>query len=206
MRKALLLLLLLALLALPLALVLRDLSQVLLIELMHMIWTVRQQLDSLPQETVWGLLLVVVLLVAAGSLFGRVRTSLEIDHGPMPPQGQVEELSRWIRRAAGGQYSRWTLNRYLSNLLWDVMAYRHHSTPPRLKRRFRAGEIQMPPLIAEYLESDSRLRRPQTTGFWARLLRRPRAQAARDRARPALEDVVRFLEEQLEVEHDRGTG
>ncbi|MBN1955153.1 MAG: hypothetical protein JW900_08905 [Anaerolineae bacterium] len=201
-----LLLLLIALLALPLALVLRDLSQVILTELLRMIWVTRQQLDSLPQDTLWGLLLVAVLLVAVGSLFGQTRAHGAADGRPMLARGQVEELSRWIRRAAEGRYSRWTLNRYVSNLVWEVMAYRQHSTPQGLKRRFRAGEIQVPSLIAEYFESDSLLRPAESAGFWARLLRRSRAHAVPDRARPTLEDVVRFLEEQLEVEHDRGTG
>lgn len=205
MRKALLLLLLIALLALPLALVMRDLSQMMLTELLRLIWTLRQRLENLPQHTVWGLLLVAILLVAIGSLFGRPQARLEALRKPLPSQGQVQELSRWIRRAVEGQYSRWTLNRYVSNLAWEIMAYRERTTPQKLKRRFRAGEISMPPLVIEYLESDRLLRPTAPAGFWARLLRPSHPEAEGGRAGPALEVVIRYLEEQLEVEHDRGT-
>lgn len=203
MRKALFLLLLIALLALPLALALRDLSRIMLTELMRLIWTVRRQLESLPQQTVWGLLLVAVLLVATGSLLGRSQAPRGAARQSTLPHGQVHELSRWIRYAAEERYAHWTLNHYVSSLAWEVMAYRQHTTPQRLKRRFRAGELQVPSLIVEYVESDSLLRPAESAGFWTRLLRRPRAHAVQERPRPTIEDVVRFLEEQLEVEHDR---
>lgn len=206
MRKALLLLLLLALLALPLALAFRDLSRMLLTELLRMVWLTRRQLESLPQETVWGLLLVAVLVAAVGSLFGWSRLAPGVDAGPPDLPGHVQELSRWIRRAATGPYFRWTLHRYLSNLLWEVLAHRERSTPRRLKARFRAGDLDLPPAVDEYLNSDALLQAAARRGLWARLRRRPEPRPGRMPLRPALEEVVRFLEEQLEVEHDHGTG
>ena len=208
MRRGLLLLLIVALLVLPMALALRDLSRVMLTELMRLIWLVRQQLQALPQRTVWGLLLVVVLVAAVGSLFGLSQTPPRNDRELGRAPGQVWELSRWIRRAAEGRYFRWTLNRHMTNLIWEVLAYRERTTPRRLKQRVRAGEIELPPAILDFVESSERLGPAERRSLWSLLRRRPETAAHADakgsRARPALDEVVRFVEEQLEVEHDRG--
>lgn len=211
MRRALLLLLIVALLALPMALALRDLSRVMLTELMRLIWLLRQQLEGLPQVTVWGLLLVVVLVAAAGSLFGFSQAPPTIDRGATYVPGQVQQLSRWIRRAAEGRYFRWTLNRHMTDLIWEVMAYRERTTPRRLKQRVRAGEIELPPVIFDFVESSGPLRPAGTRSLWSLLRRRPPEVIAHPegkgrRTRPALDEVVRFLEEQLEVEYDRDAG
>lgn len=211
MRRALLLLLMVALLALPMALALRDLSRVMLTELMRLVWLVRQQLEGLPQMTVWGLLLVGVLVAATGSLFGWSQAPPTTDRGAARVPGQVQQLSRWIRRAAEGRYYRWTLNRHMTDLIWEVMAYRERTTPRRLKQRVRASEIQLSPLILDFVESSGPLRPVGPRSLWSLLRRhRPvtaaRSEAKRPRTRPALDEVVRFLEEQLEVEYDRGSG
>jgi hypothetical protein len=208
MRRG-LLLLLVALLVLPMALALRDLSRVMLTELMRLIWLVRQQLQALPQMTVWGLLLVVVLVAAVGSLFGWSQAPPGTDGRFAAVPGQVQELSRWIRRAAEGRYFRWTLNRHMTDLIWEVMAYREGTTPRRLKQRVRTGEIELPPAILDFVESSGPLRPAEPRSLWS-LLRRPKAaphsEANRPRARPALDEVVHFLEEQVEVDNDRGAG
>jgi len=208
MRRALLLLLIVALLALPLALALRDLSRMLLTELLRFVWLVRQQLESIPQSTVWGLLLVITVMAGIGSLFGWSRAPLGQDANWAHVSGQVRELSRWIRHAAEGPYSRWTLNRYVSNLLWEVMAYTERTTPRRLKQRFRSGDIELPPAVADYVESSNLLRPAAPANLWALLLRLRRSEAGRRTRpeagpRPSVEEIVTFLEEQLEGAHDR---
>lgn len=208
MRKGVLLLLIVALLALPLALALRDLSRSILTELMQWVWVVRVQLAGLPQTTVWGLLMAVALVAAFGSLVGWSRTPLGRDRESSPLPGQVQQLSRWIRRAAEGRYFGWTLNRYLTDLIWEVLAYRERTTPRRCRQRVRAGETELPPHILDFVESNSRLRPASARSLWHLLRHRAAASPAtgRPRARPAMEDVIRFLEEQMEVEHDRGAG
>lgn len=207
MRRVLLLLLIVAVLVLPMALALRDLSRVMLTELMRLSWLVRQQLQALPQMTVWGLLLVVVLVAGVGSLFGWSQRRPGTDGGFARAPGQVWELSRWILRAAEGRYFRWTLNRYIANLTWEVLAYRERTTPRRLKRRVRAGDIELPTAILDFVESSERLGPAESRSLWSLLRRQPETTAHSEakglRARPGLDEVVRFLEEQLEVENDR---
>jgi len=207
MRKGLLLILIVALLALPLALVLRDLSRAILTETMRLVWSARQQLEALSQTTIWGFLLVLVLVAAIGSLFGWSQTRLGRDRPTAVVLGRVQELSRWIRRATQGRYFRWTLDRYVTNLAWEVLAFRERTTPRRCKQRVRAGEIELPPGVLEFLESSVRLQPTPPRSLW-RFLRRlapGRSRTRLPRAQPALEDIVDFLEAQMEVEDDRGT-
>jgi hypothetical protein len=207
MRRGLLLLLVVALLALPLALALRDLSRAILTQLMQLVWVVRAQLGTLPQTTLWGFLLVVVLVAAVGSLFGWSQRPPWPDRRPALVPGQVEELSRRIRRAAEGRYFRWALNRYVTNLTWEVMAYQERTTQRQYKRRLRAGETELPPGIHDFVESDSRLRPVAPRRPWRLLRRRQGARPAAWQPRPqaTVEDVVGFLEEQMERGNDRGT-
>jgi hypothetical protein len=211
MKRGLVLLLIVALLAVPLALALRDISQMMFTELMRLVWMIRRQLEGLPQATLWGLLLVIVLVATVGSLFGWSQTTPGTARESARVPGQIRELSRWIRRSAERRYFRWTLSRYMTNLTWDVMAYREGTTPREIRRRVRAGETELPPAIRDFVEASGSLRAPAPRSL-RHLLRRRRPEATaysgakQPGGGPVLEDLVRFLEEQMEVEHDRGTG
>ena len=213
MRRLLLLLLVVALLALPLALFLQDFSRMIVTELLNGIQVIRHRLESIPQTVIWELLAVLVVVAAIGSLFGWSRPPLGDDAKPPHVPGHIRELSLWIRRAAEGRYFRWTLNRYMRNLAWDIMAYRARTTPRRLKQRFRAGEIELPPFVADYVESASAMPPPSRPSLRDLLFPRPtweagrrsRSEAGPVRSSPQLEALVQFLEDQLEVEHDPGT-
>jgi NADH:ubiquinone oxidoreductase subunit 5 (subunit L)/multisubunit Na+/H+ antiporter MnhA subunit len=208
----LLLLLVVALLALPLALFLQDFSRMIVTELLNGIQVIRHRLESIPQTVIWELLAVLVVVAAIGSLFGWSRPPLGDDAKPPHVPGHIRELSLWIRRAAEGRYFRWTLNRYMRNLAWDIMAYRARTTPRRLKHRFRAGDLDLPPFVAEYVESANILPAPSRPSLRELLFSRPGQEAGQHlrsgtgsvRPSPQLEALVQYLEDQLEVEHDPG--
>ena len=138
--------------------------------------------------------------------------------GPADAPGQVWELYRWIRRASLGEYSRWTLHRYLEGLAWEVMAARHGSGTVEQRRRFRAGELALDPDIAAFLEAAGEKSFRPTSGLRAWLRRLLRGKAERRPAVPPLERIVEFMEEQLarsaaphnslqpEAEHERDAG
>lgn len=212
MRRLWLVLLVVALLALPLALYLQDFSRMLLTELLSVFWLIRHQLESIPQTSAWQLLAVLVVVVAIGSLFGWSRSPLGDDAEPVQVPGHVRELSLWIRRAAEGRYFRWTLKRYVRNLAWEIMAYRARTTPRRLQQRFRAGDLELPPVVADYVRSADALSsppRPRLRDLFSRpggeAQDAPPSEDGQASLAPRLETLVQFLEDQLEVEHDPGT-
>ena len=107
-------------------------------------------------------------------------------------------LTRWIRRADEGEYFKWSLAQHLGELAWQAMAYRNRTTARQLKHQLRAGNLDLPPVVMDYLRSAPGPRVNASAGFLPRLRRR----LSRDLA-PApdtdLEEVVRFLEGQLEI-------
>lgn len=200
MRKRLLPIVLVALLTIPLALVLRDfVRDRFVIEVLRVLWAGRILFESLPQWPFWVLLLAILAVLAIGSL-GRitrpVRKETEVQAGP---QGQVQVLARWIRRASQGAYFRWSLAQYLGGLAWDVMAHQAHTTPGQLKQRLRAGTLDLPPVVQEYLESAQSLDFDASTSLLSRLWARLGRGAHSTSHDPALESVIRFLEAELEV-------
>ena len=200
MRKRLLAITLVALLAIPLALVLRDfVRDVFVVEFLRVLWAGRILFESLPQWPMWVLLLLVLVFIAAGSL-GRVTKPVQKEKEPeVAHQGQVQALARWIRRTTQGTYFRWRLANYLGKLAWDVMAYRAHTTPQVLKQRQRAGRLDMPPVVQEYLQSTQAIDFVAPPSFLSRLRARLGRGASFAAYDPALESVIQFLEAELEI-------
>ena len=194
MRRWLLLLLIL-LLALPLAGFFQGwVQEVLLIELARLYWSIRLLVESLPQVGLWGTFLAIVLLVAVGSLGWGWKLERKGPGKWAAPESQVQMLARWIQHADEGEYFHWSLSQHLNTLLCEVLAYREHITPAAVRRRLRSGQIELPPEVDAYLQTW----RP---GRPARRRLRKRAFRANG-PEPSLESVVQFLEDQMEVSHD----
>lgn len=190
------------LLAAPLVLLLRDFTrEVLLVQLYRVAWTLRLVFETLPQTPLWFLFLAVVAFLAVRSLLRQPRprrpTEAEVEH-----EGQLHRLVRWIEQAREGEYFRWSLSRQLGELALDVLAHEQRAAPGQIRRRLRAGELDAPPEVLACLEAGLRPAYLLPRGFLDRLRPRllPGAEPPPD---PALEAVVRYLETQLEVDHDR---
>jgi hypothetical protein len=190
-------LLLILLLALPLAGFFQGwVQEVLLIELARTYWSLRLLVESLPQVGLWGSFLTIVLLVAVGSLGIGWKPEKRQPVQWTARESQIQTLARWIQHADEGEYFHWSLNQYLSTLLSEVLAHREHITPAAVRRRLRAGQIDLPPDVEVYLQTW----RPGRSHLARRRFqwRTSRATASE----PSLESVVRFLEEQMEGSYD----
>lgn len=190
-------LLVLALLAaVPLAGWLKDfVRDSLLAPLLELLWLLRLEFESLPQSYLWIILIVIGLLLAAGSL---LTSAMPRRRGPPPGWdrgGPVEVTARWLDLAAHGSYYKWRIARRLSELAVEALAQREHLTPEQVKQRLEIGGLDVPPEIRAYvqagLSSDllSQLERP-SPGFWSR------AGAAPLDLSPEI--IVRFLEAEAE--------
>ena len=204
MRKRFLVLVVIVILAIPLAWLLRDfVREVFLVELGRVIWAARILFESLPQVVVWGVLVAALLGLAAQTFRPRSRPQPDEARGSLIPPGRVQVLSRWIDRSAQSEYFRQSLAHHLAGLAWEVMAHHEHTSPDRLRERLQAGELDLPPLVGETLQSGQSPVAPPSAGFFSRLWRRlaigrpgPEHDAGFD---PALEPLIEFLEAQLEI-------
>lgn len=201
MRKRLWLPVVFLLLTLLLALAFIDLARdVVLLELARAYWEVRTLFESVPQVAVWGLLLLILSVMAARSLYRKKRPprKKEVEEGTTA--GRVLVLTRRIQQTSKGNYFRWSLARYLGDLACEIMAHQERATPEQLKRRLRAGRLDLPTQSAEiraYLEF-GRAPLPVTSpGLLSRLRARRGTGAPIVDSDSTLEAVVEFLEERL---------
>jgi hypothetical protein len=196
-------LLLILLLAIPLALLLRPLVRdVLVVELLRFWASIQFLYQSLPQLPIWLAFLAFSLLFALLSLT-RGRWRFQAKDEPLARrEGQVQTLARWIHQAGQSEYYKWRLTQHLDKLAWQVMAYREGTTPQELKDRLWAGRLDLPPAVLTYLQVHNKGRIAEPAGLLSRLDRRLRFRDVGQPFDPALEEVVRFLEDQLEVNRD----
>jgi hypothetical protein len=198
-RLSLLMTIILAL-TVPLALLFRDfVRDVFLVELLRMFWGARLLYESLPQLPLWVLLLVLLVVIAVRSLIRRPGVARQQVEPEAEPQGQVRVLARWIERASRGEYFRWSLAQHLGGLAWEIMAQREHTTPAQLKERISAGNLDLPPVVEDYLQPDRLPRHSAVTGFVSAIRGRLGMAGSLPAPDPDLETVVEFLEDQMQI-------
>ena len=203
MRRRLLLVGLVLLLALPLVLLLRDFTrEVLLAEVLVFVWTMRIVLGSLPQLPLWLLFILLVLFLSLLSLLGQRKPAPEAPQPEVRGPGQIRFLGSRIRRAGKGEYFRWDLARYVSGLVLDVLAYRQRTTASQLRACLRTEGVDAPPDIQKYLREGHS---PIYT-LSANLSSRFRHLFSPGSRNPPhdqdIDQAVQFMEDQLEAQHD----
>ena len=207
MRRRWWLILAVLILAIPLGLLLRDFARdVLLVELLRVVWGVRILFESLPQLPIWILFLLAGLLVAVRSLLGRPGP------GPLPldterqHRGQISLLTGRIRRSTGSEYYKWHLARHLRTMVLEVLAYEHQLTPEQVRQRLDSGALDAPPEVLAYLHAGLAPIYSRSSGLLGRLRYRLASSVQSTAIDPDLLQVVEFLEGQLEVTYRPETG
>lgn len=182
---------------------LRDfVREVVVVPLSYLLWFVELILKSIPQFVSWALLLAIVMLLVIRSLRAEPQPAPKPRAVGARSAGTVEAWLRRIRLRARGQYSRERFAQHLGSLVLTVLAYRERLTPRDIQRRLENGDLAIPPEIRAYLEAEMRPALPRRVGLTTRLMRRLGLDAAHTSALDRdLEEVVQFLEDQLEVPH-----
>lgn len=194
---------LILLLAIPLVLLFRDFTrEVLMVEILYIVWRLRILFESLPQIPLWTLFLIVVLFIAFRSLIKRQQPSPASREAKVERQGPVYALSRGIERSATGAYFKWRLARRLRTLVVEVSAYQHRISSEQTKQSLDEGTLEAPPEVQAYLQTGLTPIYTLSAGLLARLWQRLSPGAWDAAVDPDLEQVVQFLETQLEVQHD----
>jgi hypothetical protein len=202
-RNRLLLVGLVMLLAAPLVLILRDVARdVVVVPLLRILWVGRILYDSIPQLPLWALFLVMAVLIALRSLIKSKEPRQQVMKVQADHPGQIRVLTRWIQRAAEGEYFRWGLTRHLEGLILEVLAHRERVTPEQVRQHLRTGRLEVPPEIGAFLQVRTTLTFSRPTSLLSWLRHRLRLSTGHSSFDPDLERIVQFLEDQLEVQHD----
>ena len=188
-------------LAIPLTLALNGVARdVIATPVLYIFWIARLVLLSVPQTVIWALLLALALVaglkgIDSGWRPGRRAATAETGH-----PGRVATWARWIQHAPHGNYSKWHLSHEFGSLMLDVLSTRDRLTRRQFRQRLEAGELSMPPEIQAYLLAGVQPVSSKPSRLFARLAQR-RVQGAQTSPLDLdPESVVRFLEDQLEVQ------
>ena len=193
------------LLTLLLVLALRDVvREVIVIPLLYVLWMGRLMLRSVPQVLCWSVFLIAAFFVALLSLAQWEGPRRALRATTRSSSGQVAAWAKRIRLMARGGYTGWYFGQHVEKLIVAVLAYRERLSTRETRRRIKAGDLDAPPEVRAYfrivlLPSRNRWRIGSLLRFRLRPVRRARGMPLDE---GGMAQVVRFLEDQLEVGYD----
>ena len=187
-----------------LALLLRDFVRVavdwLIDEVNYLLWYIDPYVTAIPQLIYWALLIFFALIMLASSLVGGEARRRRAWKKQTVRPGRVGTWLSWVQQASARssyrQFYRWRLAENLGMLARDVLAHNRPFRSGQGTGSLRAAEVDIPPEIQAYLEAG------QTVEHLGRLSGLRRLLRLGARASPLdldPEQVVRFIEEQMEV-------
>lgn len=186
----------------------------------YTLWVIKQLILSIPQSLFWGAVEFAILIIALRTFL--VARQARDDESKLllvsiPAERRVGYWRTQLKLArSGNRYSRARLARQLSNLLVGLLAHQNRVTPQEIRQRIEAGELELDQDLKEYLLIGFRYGAVQSENRFERMLRmfpeEARVPLAKLFGQPIhplddmdnrIEAVVRYLENNLEVKHDR---
>jgi hypothetical protein len=171
--------------------------------LAHVYGTIQTYYRTIPQPVLWMVLIGLGVLIAVRSLLPDERQSPQ-EKTPLASRGRVQTIRLWIRQAATEIYFDRRLARHLGQLALEIQSYTSGRKIAPGPMRQRLEGLDLPPHIREYLKTGLdpiTAGKPEAQrGSWLLgWFRSPEIYSAPD---IDLEEIVRYLEDQLEVRHD----
>jgi len=154
----------------------------------YIAWSVNVIGQVIPQQILWFLLLLVIFYIAVGSFYGKRDTAGFAPLNADPLEGPVERLARWIEKRRRGTYFNWQI----ANLLGRVHRHIQESAP-----RGTSGRVPLPGQVQAYLDAG------QHTTYADYPLPPLFGKTTPTPFDIPLEPVVDYLEENLEIKHER---
>ncbi|MBI5354532.1 MAG: hypothetical protein HZB50_17975 [Chloroflexi bacterium] len=154
----------------------------------YIVWSVNIFGSIIPQPVLWVLLLVLILYIAVGSFYGKRFWDNKIQRKLGPSIGPVEARARWIEERSRGTYFKWRL----ANLLGRV-----YQAIQEANRYDKSKDDSVPARVHDYLDAGL------NTSFADYSLPKLFQKKEETPLDMDLEEVVDYLEEQLEIKDER---
>jgi hypothetical protein len=154
------------------------------------LWGMQDALQELPQSQLW-MGLVILSAAYAVFTFGR-RVDLKLP--PLAVPSRSGRVGYWLGVLRMGQRARPLVIRPLRYLVVQVITHTKNQTRNEVLSQLQKESLPFPRYVQAYL-NERRVRRPQIEQAYAD----PTSQMIYD---PELEDIVRILEDCLEVPHE----
>jgi len=140
---------------LVLAYLTRDaIEQSILLPLAYIFWVLGVYYRSFPQAVTWIILVVVVALLAVGSLAAEPPKAKRAPLRFIPIQGPIEALAGWMVKARSGIYFKWLVAQRLGLLARALINFKaRHSAASSAQDPLAGPGWDPPEEVAAYLES-----------------------------------------------------
>lgn len=205
MKKRLLVYGLIPVLTISLAVGLQDfIRDVIVIPLLFIIWFAKLLLKSISQSNLWAIFLLLPLVFFLKSLKRLSPPSKKMEKTPGDVTGTVTIWVERLRNAEKGIHYDRSLKRQIGKLFFSILAYNTGKNPDQIRRGMESEDLEIPSAIQEYIKDDdgdlppTRFRSELTS--LCRALTRKRGDSL---LKKDAEKVVKFLEELIEVKHER---
>ena len=178
-------------------------KEALVVPVMYLTWITNLLWQWIPQSVLWYLFLVIPLFFFWRSLKRHSRPPQAATDDSGNVSGPVKLWAKRIREATAARDAS-TLNRLIGKLLFSILTYHSGKRPDQTRQAVKSGVSGLPAGLRTYLEpdSDTRLANPATPSLFSRL----RSKAGKQPPTaivPDPEATVSFMEDILEVKHDR---
>lgn len=153
---------------------------------LYMVWSLNVFGRVIPEQGLWIGLLILILYIAVGSFYGKNSKVEKSRMDASPVKGQVEAMAEWVEGRRRGVYFKWQIASLLGGIHQAIQNHRGNggSEPPNEEvRAYLDAGINSS--YADYPTPDL-FEKAQPTPFDIEL-----------------EQVVEYLEEQMELNHDK---
>ena len=155
----------------------------------YMVWSLNVIGSVIPQQVLWILLLILFLYIAVGSFYGKKSEGGTTRKNAAPVIGPVEARARWIEERQLGTFYKWQL----ANLLGKV----HQNIQESVRYGNSKNAPPIPKQVQDYLNAGLTT---SYVDYTAPSLFQKTELTPLD---VELEQVVDYLEEQLEIKDER---
>ncbi|MBI5965143.1 MAG: hypothetical protein HY863_16820 [Chloroflexi bacterium] len=155
----------------------------------YFVWSLNVVGSVIPQQVLWILLLLLILYIAVGSFYGKRSEGGSTRKNAEPAAGPVEARARWIEERQRGTFYKWQL----ANLLGKV----HQSIQDSVRYGNSKNAPSISPQVRDYLNAGL------TTSYVDYTTPTIFQKTELTPLDIELEQVVDYLEEQLEIKDER---
>ncbi len=204
LKRILLMVAILLVLALPLMFMLEDfVRDAIVIPLAYQVWFLGVILNALPQAWLLAVVIALMLYLGAKSLQRDRSTAWRRQTRRHETEGSVSEWSKRLQLVTRGAYSQQRFNHQLGQLMLRVLAHEQHLTMRETIRALEDGGLDVPPELEAYLKEAVRPRRPTEGGLLDRIKsivlgKQTKESTVRDVA-ARIDPALRYVETQLRM-------
>jgi hypothetical protein len=196
-----------------LAIIFRDfIRENILIPILYLFWYIKLFLNSLGEICLWPLALIILVAISLLILRKKKKT-VETDRGYSEAPGKVEEgrvafWMKYIRRQSMGIENPSFSSFRMKELALSVLAYQENLTNSELETEIDEGRVFVPKELQNILQSPDHIIVPMTRSASIKnnVMRwfHSRSHSNQSTENPEMNKLIRYLEAQLEIEHDDG--